>query len=161
PELELKKVLSFASDAMKTIHTLFFAGNDFLTHKNRLDFIEIFYLFFSLKLIELFRPDSMSFTCKDAIDTGPAASAELFAFMRLMNNPSEWSKEEKNFFLWMLYGPALTSRERAIDPSCFNRMVNAMAIINAEIEAHYSQTVAACAKLFDMPFFKGFKVQEA
>ena len=70
------------------IHTLFFGGKKMLTHRNRLDFIEIFYILLTLKLIEESSPDSMSFTCKDALDTGIVHSAELFAFLRLLNDPS-------------------------------------------------------------------------
>ncbi len=115
---------------------------------------------FILKLIEDFNPDTLSFTCKDAVDTGAAASAEMFAFLRMMNDASHWSKEEKDFLLWMLYAPALSVRERAIDIQRLNRMTSALAIVGAEVEAHYHETVAACSKLYKLPFFKGLKVKE-
>ncbi len=159
-EVNQAQLLQFADKAIKTIHTVFFAGKERLEHKNRLDFIEIFYLMFILKLIEDFNPDTLSFTCKDAIDTGASASAEMFAFLRMMNDPSHWSKEEKDFLLWMLYAPALSVRERAIDIQRLNRMTSALAIVGAEVEAHYHETVAACSKLYKLPFFKGLKVKE-
>jgi hypothetical protein len=160
PEIDQKAIMQFSKQAMKTIHSVFFGKKEVLTHKNRLDFIEIFYLMFILKLIEMFKPDTLSFTCKDAVDTGASASAEMFAYLRMMNDPSHWSKEEKDFLLWMLYSPALAVRERAIDLQRLNRMTSALAVVNAEIEAHYEETVAACSKLYQLSFFKGLKVKE-
>ncbi len=160
PSINQNEIMQFSKEAMKIIHQVFFSGNEILLHKNRLDFIEIFYLLFILKLIEIFKPDILSFTCKDAVDTGAAASAEMFALLRMMNDPSHWSKEEKDFLLWMLYSPALVVRERAIDIQRLSRMVSALAIVNAEIEAHYENTIAACSKLFSVSFFKGLKVKE-
>lgn len=155
------KLLKFVDGAMEAIHTLFFASKERLIHKNRLDFIEIFYLLLTLKLIEEFTPDSMSFTCKDAIDTGSAAAAGMFAFLRIMNDPSSWSKEESDFLLWMLYAASLTGRERAIDVQRLNRTISALAIIHGELEAHRSEIVDVCSKLFQPPFFKGITVKEA
>jgi hypothetical protein len=160
-EVEQKVLLKFTDETLETIHKVFFGNKDILVHKNRLDFIEIFYLMLTLKLIEVFKPDIISFTCKDAIDTGAAASAELFAFLRMMNDPSHWSKEEKDFLLWMLYSSALTLRERAIDTQRFNRMISALSLVNAELEAHYQDTVTTCSKLYQLSFFKGLKVQES
>lgn len=160
-EIDEKTLLKFTDSALETIHKVFFGNKDVLVHKNRLDFIEIFYLMFTLKLIELFKPDIISFTCKDAIDTGAAASAELFAFLRMMNDASHWSKEEKDFLLWMLYSSALGVRERAIDVQRLNRMTSALSLVNAELDAHYRETVLVCSKLYQLSFFKNLKVKEA
>jgi hypothetical protein len=158
PEIDQKMLLKFTDSALETIHKVFFGNKEVLVHKNRLDFIEIFYLMFILKLIENFKPDTMSFTCKDAIDTGAAASAEIFAFLRMMNDTSPWSKEERDFLLWMLYSSALCLRERAIDVQRLHRMTSALSIVNAALEAHYHETVAACSKLYQLSFFKGVKL---
>ena len=160
-EVNQKELLKFSDHALETIHKVFFGNKDMLIHKNRLDFIEIFYLLFTLKMIEIFKPDIISFTCKDAIDTGAAASAELFAFLRMMNDASHWSKEEKDFLLWMLYSSALGLRERAIDVQRLSRMTSALSLITAELEAHYRETVIACSKLYQVSFFKNLKVKEA
>jgi hypothetical protein len=161
PGIDKKGILKFTDEALDTIHHLFFGDKGNLVHKNRLDFIEIFYLLFILKLIEDFKPDILSFTCKDGIDTGAAASTTFFAFLRMMNSPSKWSIDEKDFVLWMLYSPALSVRERAIDNQRVNRMVSALSVINAELEAHYQETVNACRKLYKLAFFKGLTFQEA
>ncbi len=150
----------FIDESMKAIHTLFFGGKELLVRKNRLDFIEIFYLFFILKMVEMFKPDTVSFTCKDAIDTGAAASAEMFAFLRMMNNSKNWSQEERDFLLWMLYTPALIFRQRPIDGQRLSRMISALETINAELEAHHDSVIATCSKLFTTPFFHELRVRE-
>lgn len=159
-EIDQNEIMGFSKEAMKRIHHVFFADNEALTHKNRLDFIEIFYLLLTLKLIEMFKPDLFSFICKDAIDTSAAAHAELFAFLRAMSSPSQWSIEEKNFLLWMLYAPALSIRERAIDSMRLNRMLSALSIISAELDAHRENTIENCSKLYAIPFFKALAVKE-
>ncbi len=160
-EINKKELSTFIDAAVKTVHTVFFGGKERLVHKNRLDFIEIFYMLLTLKLIDLYKPDTLSFTCKDAVDTGAAASAGMFSFLRMANDDSAWSPAEKDFLLWMLYSPALAVRERVIDIMRFNRMESALAVIVAEFEAHHRQTVEACGKLYKLPLFKGLKVQEA
>lgn len=161
PAVDMKDLLRFSEGAIQTIHSLFFGGKNRLERKNRLDFIEIFYFLLTLKLIENFKPDTLSFTCKDAIDTGAAASAGFFAFLRILNDPSHWSREEKDFIQWMLYAPALALRRRAIDALRFNRMVSALSIVSGEVEAHHAQTVAALNKLYKISFFRGVQVKEA
>ena len=103
------------SGVLPAIHDHFFHAKATLTRRNREDFIEIFYQFLILKAIEQFSPDSISFTCKDAIDTGAAQGATFYGFLRLFNEDLS-KKEERDFLLWLLYAPALFIRERAIDP---------------------------------------------
>ena len=153
-------VHKFTKDAIEVIHEIFFGAKKVLVRKNRLDFIEIFYLFLSLKAIENYRPDTLSFTSKDAIDHGPAESAELFAFLHMMNTKAGWTEEEKDVIKWILYGPALIVRERAIDVELLRRSLSALSVINAELEAHFRDVVASCAKLFNVPFFKELRVKE-
>ncbi len=138
----------FIDQSMETIHVSFFGKKKHLEHKNRLDFIEIFFLFLILKMIETYNPDSISFTCKDGIDTGAVASAELFSFLKMMNGEESWNKEDKDSLLWMLYNPALTLRERAVDGARLDRMVSALLIVQGALEAHRNEVVSACCKLY-------------
>lgn len=151
---------SFINWAAEAVHTLFFASKEVLSHKNRLDFIEILYLLLILKAIDHVKPDTISFTCKDGVDTGAALSAELYAFLKVMNSSSHWSKEEKEFFQWMLYEPALSVRERAIDERRLARMVSALSLISGELEAHPREITTALSKLYRSSFFSNVKVQE-
>jgi hypothetical protein len=91
---------------------------------NRCDFIEIFYLFLQLKLIDMFQPDTFSFTCKDAIDVGGTASAEFYAFVEiLLGDASAKTVEHINN---LLYIPPLLLRERIVIADRFDRMVKAI-----------------------------------
>ena len=72
-----------------------------------MDFIELFYQFLFLKIVFMIGPDTLSFTSKDSIDSGMATSAGFFCFMHIFTNPEQWSTSERDFLIWMLYGPAL------------------------------------------------------
>ncbi|MGE5195820.1 MAG: hypothetical protein ACM3JI_00645 [Anaerolineae bacterium] len=150
---------TFVYEAIERIHALFFASKKILSRKNRLDFIEIFYHFFVLKIIEMTKPDTISFTCKDALDTGAAASAGFFAFLKLMSSGfSSFSKEDKELLLWMLYSPALMVRERAIDLQRLSRIVSCLAVIHAEVEAKGKEPSEKLSSLYREPLFDQLKV---
>ena len=146
--------LKFTDRAINAIHSLFFANKETLQHKNRLDFIEIFYLLLTIKMIEEFKPDSLSFTDKDVVDAGAAATAGLYAFLSMMNN----SEIKQDFILWMLYAPAVSARWRAIESKRLNRTVSAMTLISGELEAHRRNVVDELGSLFKLSFFKDIKI---
>lgn len=118
----------FVNDTIESIHRDFFGGKNVLLHKPRLDFIEIFYLFLEMRLIELSDADTVSFTCKDGVDVGVAASVPLFIVLRWMEeeNLLKTDFEELNL---MLYGPAMMCRERTMLADRFNRMQKAIRAI--------------------------------
>ncbi|MBS0620614.1 MAG: hypothetical protein JSS61_04045 [Verrucomicrobia bacterium] len=161
PLLTKEELTDFLDQSFRMIHTLFFGGKEHLLRKNRLDFIEIFYQLFILKFIELFKPDLISFTCKDGIDIGAAQATEMFAFLRMTNDASPWNSEEKGFIHWMLYAPSLSLRERAIDLQRINRTISAMEVVAGELEAHHSQITETLGKLYSLPFFQNVKIKEA
>lgn len=123
----VKKVLfgGFIDGVMKGIHHIFFSGKNILLREHRLDFIEIFYFFLQLKLVELSKADFVGFSCKDAIDIGQSTSALMFVFLKLLNQErlSESDREQVDL---MLYGPSLLLRERVMQPERFNRMLSAI-----------------------------------
>lgn len=128
-KLPMQEVEAFAAQSLEMIHRHFFASQDLLSRKNRLDFIEIFTQFLIVKMLTLLQPDSVSFTSKDAVDLGAAQNATLFAFLRLLNNPEPWKLQEIDFLLWLLNAPALLIRERAIDPAPLNRALGALSLL--------------------------------
>ena len=107
-----KPLQDFARSCVTLIHQYFFGNKETLPHKNRLDFIEIFYFFFTLKILDVLRPSHLTMSCKDAIDTSPASYAGFFAFLKLMSQDHEWSREEEDFFVWMMQAPALLQCRR-------------------------------------------------
>lgn len=124
PEFLKKELFSaFIDQAMDAVHQLFFSGKNVLTREQRLDFIEIFYLFLELKLVDLVQPSSFSLTCKDGIDRSQAASAGLFILLQLLNGEEEKDWEYLDF---ILYAPSLLIRERVILADPFNRMIGAI-----------------------------------
>lgn len=159
--VNMKKIAQFVDKAMDIVHKVFFNYNKELSRKNRLDFIEIFYNLLVVKLIEEIEPDSFSFTCKDAIDTGVAASAGLYSFLRTLGNAANWKEEEKDFLLWMLYTPALLVRERAIDPHRMHRFASWVSMASDAILANRKGIVNACSSLYNQEIFLKMKVEAA
>jgi hypothetical protein len=73
----------------------------------------------------LLKPEAFSFSCKDGVDCGPAASALLFIFLQLLKEPKLSSQATKQLHI-ILYSPALMVRERIIRSDFFKRMLNAL-----------------------------------
>lgn len=113
----------FVNHTIDLIHRVFFGGKNVLLRANRLDFIEIFYLFLELKIIELVNPNTLSFTCKDGVDTGIAAAAELMIFLNWLGN-EKLSDQEMEHLNLILYAPPIMIRERNMLPDRFNRMLS-------------------------------------
>jgi hypothetical protein len=132
--MEVKSILfpNLIDSLMNSIHELFFQGMNVLSVKNRLDFIEIFYLILQLKIMEINQPDTFSMTCKDGIDIGGCASAQLFVFMKLIHFKT---MNEHDFveFSASLYLPALIARERIVQPERFGRMLTALKRVETTI----------------------------
>jgi len=142
----------FIDNLVHDIHKIFFGGRNVLVQERRQDFIEIFYLFLELKILEIIKPDVFSFMCKDGIDTGPAASALLYVFLKLVHQ-EQLSKEDIEQTILMLITPSLFIRERVMTPDRFYRFINALKEIesvhgelSSDLEAaHYIQTAVATA----------------
>lgn len=146
----LKKVLTitYYKKMMKAIHYVFFGARNVLSRTERLDFIELFYIFLQAKLIELVEPNAISLTCKDVVDTGAAASAELFAALKLLKGESLSESEYKDF-VTMFVAPAMLLRERPMIQDRFYRMFSVLkrieslqvemgrAVFQKEYEAHF------------------------
>ena len=152
--MKMEELNPFIHQCLTMIHRLFFAGKEHLERAERLSFIEIFYNFFTLKLIELVNPDSMSFTCKDAVDTSAAATASFFAFLRLLSSSTPWSQEERDFLLWTLYSSALIVRERAVDAQRLNYMVSGLSILHAQLEKEHDAVIKALSTLYKPTMFE-------
>jgi len=129
-EIKNELLLHFVDDAIDSIHRIFFSSKNVMSREQRLDFIEIFYFFLQLKLIDMVKPDSFSLTCKDSIDFGEAAAAQFYAFLKLLTQEkiSDVDVDQLNF---MLYAPALVLRERLILAEPFNRMISALRTFEA------------------------------
>ena len=147
-QLLMKDHAKFAKVLIEAIHELFFAGKTMLLRKNRLDFIEAFHLFLIVYFMMTIQPNYLSFTCKDAIDTGAVMSAALFSLIKIFKGESDWSENEKAILLKLLYAPAFMLRERAVDKPRLHRSVSALSLIQAEVEAQGEKLAKSLSKLF-------------
>lgn len=125
------KLQRFAKKIVPWIHEMFFHKNENLSRQNRLDFIEIFYQFLFLKILEIVSPTEFSFTCKDWVDVGSSQSASFFAFIHLFHkfDQNELEEDLKN----ICFIPSLFIRERLIDEGRFHRMVSFLSCMQSEI----------------------------
>lgn len=156
--LSTNRILEFTDRAFTGIHKCFFADKNVLTRKDRLDFIEIFYqylVFFCLKEI---KPQTMSFTCKDAVDVGPCASAVFFTFLRVLSNGSGWNDKEGEFLRWMFFAPAILIRDRSVDAQTFGRAVSAGSHIHSEIELQRKEIEEMTRDLLEIKDLKQLKI---
>ena len=148
--LDGQEINAFTKHALAAIHANFFSSQEKLSRKSRLDFIEIFTQFLILKIISMLAPHSISFSCKDAVDTGEAESAGFYAFLKLLTGELVFNREEQEFLVWMFYDPALHIRHRAIDSVRLTRMVSALSILTAELQAH-PEKLSAIYRLLTKP----------
>lgn len=152
---KLSRLNSFAEKIFPAILVHFFHGKNTLTRRNREDFIEIFYQFLILEIIQTLEPDSVSFTCKDAVDTGSAQGALFYGFLKVFDG-SFSKKEDRDFFLWLLYTPALFIRERAIDSERLTRVLSVLERVDSSVSENREKLL----KVFDgMLPLENLKVQ--
>lgn len=122
----------FIDPMLKAVHKVFFFGKNVLSRRQRLDFIEIAYLFIQCKLIDLTNAYSFSFVCKDGIDTSAISAAQLFLFFKLLNG-KDISEHDIEHIRFMLFAPALMIRERIVNEERFNRMLHMLKLVENEI----------------------------
>ena len=149
---------SFVKQAVPLIYQEFFASAKTLNRKQREDFIEIFYQFLELKLIDWFEPETMSFTCKDSLDTSAAAQASFFAFLQLFNQSFD-QKEEVDFFRWLMYSSALFIRERPVDVERFNRALSALETFDAQMGTKAASLAKRFTALYSQTMLKTLEVK--
>jgi hypothetical protein len=148
------------SSLMTFVHRDIFSEKESLNRKERLDFIEIFYFFLVLRILEIKQADVMSFSCKDGVDTGAAMSAVFYGFSRMLSSSAPWSEEDKHFFLYAFFTPALFVRHRSIVPSIFQRAVSALDCFEQAIQAERHKILKSCARLFPHLPLENIKVSE-
>lgn len=122
-EIAQKLFPKFTDELFHAIHRIFFSHRNVMTREERLDFIEIAYLFIELKILELIKPDVFAFTCKDGIDNGSTSSAELYGFVSLLNEDAP-RDQDFDVITTILYGPSLLIRERLLQSDRFHRMLS-------------------------------------
>lgn len=139
----LRKTLfpKFAKELMQTVHRIFFNSKKKLRRDERLNFIEIYYYFFVLKILEISQPDSYSLTCKDGIDLSGSMNLLLYSMVALMND-HEFTKKDWDCLHYMVYIPPMMNRERLMIPDKFYRSLSAIRAVEELRNDYGSDTFA-------------------
>lgn len=132
-ELRERLFPEFAEKLLDGIHRLFFAGSQTLPRRQRLDCIELFYLFLTCKLIELVAPDFVGYCCKDGLDLSSTSVVSLIATLHLLQGV-EIHANEWDWLRTMLYAPVLMVRERALQGAPVNRMVGLIETVEEAVK---------------------------
>lgn len=134
-------------ELVQFVHQQFFHAKLTLSRKERLDFIEIFYFFLLLRIIDVEKPDVISFSCKDGVDTGAAMVAAFYGFTRMLSTTKPWTEEDKNLFLFAFFAPALLIRHRSIAPHVFQRALSALDHFEVAMKEDRNSILKGCANL--------------
>jgi len=130
----------FVAKILPLIHREFFEEKKKLTRRQRDQFL-------ILKAIDFFQVDAISFTCKDALDTGAAAQGLFFGFAKLFNGSLD-SREDVDYFRWLLYTPAFFNRERPIDPEQLHRTLSALEMFDGQLGVRADKIIKSFEKLY-------------
>ncbi len=142
------------------VYTQFFHQKPGLSRKERLDFIEILYFFLVLRILDTNNPDVVSFSDKDGVDAGAAMAASFYGFARMISTMKPWTEEDKNFFLFAFFGPALLIRHRSIAPLELQRALSALDHFESVMKDKRDSVLKACAALFPELPLTQIKVSE-
>jgi hypothetical protein len=93
-----------------------------------LQFIEIFDLFLTLKFLDVIKPNSFSFTCKDGADVASSSNGLLYIFLKLLSK-EPLDHESLDEFNRLFYSPAILTRERLPLKERFDRMMGALKVM--------------------------------
>jgi hypothetical protein len=147
---EWEKIEPLVPKMINTIHSLFFQNKPTLSRTERMVFIDIFYLFIALKAIAQVNPKTISFTCKDGLDTGNLFAVWLQTFYLLMAD----SPVDEAVIAGLqaeIFAPALLNRERSVLKNRFTRFIQAVKhveSVKAKIGAkNYSHLVKEALRL--------------
>jgi hypothetical protein len=123
---------SFFEELAIAVHTLFFDSAQNLEPQQREEFLEFMHFFIQLKLIEIVAPTSLSFTCKDGIDTSSCNVSEFYILLKLFNE-RPFSEEEEEYLQMVLHTPAILFRGRVLSREKFARLYNCIRIVETQM----------------------------
>jgi hypothetical protein len=136
--------------AVKFLYQHLFGGRPELTRRERLDFLALLSGLSVWTLLERRPATTVSFTCKDGIDTGAAMQGLFFGMTRLLTSAEPWSHEEREFFLFTLYAPALLARHRPIDSEALSRTLSALETLDRALRDDRDGVLSAVQGLFPL-----------
>ncbi len=152
---DLRKALfgPWLNKMLKGVHASLFNQRNVLLLRDRLDFIQISYLFIILKALELTGATTFSLTCKDGIDLGSSTSALLFALLKIVSD-ERFGQDELDYLRLMLFGPPILIRERNIISERFIRVQSAIKSLAQSREDHGWRKFQDLLQVHIKPLFK-------
>lgn len=125
----------FIESLIGKIHRFFFLGKATLSKEERQVFIEILYQFLILKSLEISQGTSLSFTCKDGLDSGSAQTMMFYTFLRLISGPELGARDRQKMHL-MLFAYPLIFRNRQVQSKDFLRVVQTLDYLETTLKKH-------------------------
>lgn len=110
------------------VHHAFFEGKNILSREERRSFIDLTCLLNNIKAIDMYRPQSVIFICKDGVDIAPTQISLMKAFFMIWRC-EKVSPDKINEFRAELFLPALLVRERCAITQWVNRLINDIKVI--------------------------------
>lgn len=135
PWIQEELFKGFIEKLVAKIHRFFFHGKATLSQNDRQNFIEMVYQFLILKTVEVTEATSMSFTCKDALDTGATQTLSFYCFLRLITDQELGPRDRQKMHLLLFVYPLLF-RNRPTLAKEFLRMVQGLEFIEKNLEKH-------------------------
>lgn len=153
PTFQEKKWSLFFAKIIPAILHLFFPKKKNYNKQDCLDFIELFYFFLSLKILDIEKPQFFSYICKDAVDDSTAKNFILYMGIKILQGSFTSSKKEEEYIKWLLFTPALMIRERAIQSSCFTTSCSTLQLLARTVEKNKAAVYKKLMPLFETDFF--------
>lgn len=148
-----KKWTTFFKKIIPSILNLFFYKKKGCNEQDCLDFIELFYFFLSLKIIEAESPNFLSYVCKDAVDQSTAMNFTLYMGIKILQGSFASTKKEEEYIKWLLFTPALMIRERAIQSKCFTTSCSSLQLLARAVEKNRAAILKELMPLYRGDFF--------
>lgn len=152
------EIQEFSKKAIDLILECFFNNKKHLTHKNRVDFIEIFYQFFTLFFLQKTKATHLFFMGKDNVDSAPTTTFGFYSLLKFFSQDMSWKEEEKDFLAGVLFIPALLFRERPVLLPPLSRTVSMLAVISAEMETFKAKDFKKFEALYGENFSKSISL---
>jgi hypothetical protein len=130
PKTLVKKTMAaFVDQVLPWIHANFFDNHPTLSRIERLNFIEIFYALFILKIIEELDGQKIAFVCKDGVDIGALMNLQFYSTLKLLIQPEHpFSEEDQRQLMQIAIVPALLQRKRLPSFQRVERMLSSLAV---------------------------------
>lgn len=148
-----KKWTTFFTKIIPSILNLFFYKKKGCNEQNCLDFIQLFYFFLSLKILEVENPNFFSYICKDAVDQSTAMNFTLYMGIKILQGSFVSTKKEEEYIKWLLFTPALMIRERAIQSGCFTTSCSSLQLLARAMEKNGAAIIKELMPLYEGDFF--------